>query len=258
MRTLSLLLIFALTLALSNCLLSTINTFNVTKIQKSTPAECNKEKGEYHFQIIGTFEEEPLKANNTEVDLEFPENGKATCIPELGLQEGNAGQFECCIKVLTYPVDGGKITLTKTKPTSEIYDFFNWEEFMANDNQVVEKASCQAEATYVFTPKKVENDKEKKIFKMTGEWNKESTLYSISEFELNLSNEKTAKCNFDQTTPKEISCNYDGEDDIKIKEKLFYGEDGLVYKIEKYEPKSNSKSSYISLSMFALLSILLF
>ena len=193
-KTLSLLLIFALTLTLSNCLLSTINTFNVTKIQKSTQAECNKESGEYHFQIIGTFDEAPLKINNIEVDLELPANGKATCVPEETLQEGNVGQFECYIKVLIYPVDGGKITLTKTKPASEIYDFLHWEEFMANDNQVVEKANCQAEATYVFTPKKIENDKEKKIFKMTGEWNKESSLYSISEFELNLSNEKTEKC----------------------------------------------------------------
>ena len=221
----------------------TLYQFTVESLENDETS-CNTESGYYHFVIKGSFDQF-FPGLDLELELESPKNTKADC---KSVTDG----FDCYLDFVINPIAENKILVTTNEPTSEIFDFPNWEEVIGvkkgTSNKVGDKdIQCAANVENTFTVKEMES--ESLYFMLTGNWAKGTKTLELEMFDLVLSNNKIASCSLDDDDKNQIDCfKMDQDDKTKpnFNAQLFRGNDGKTYKIQ-------NGTSYLALSIITFL-----
>lgn len=221
----------------------TLYQFTVESLENvETP--CNTESGFYSFVIKGSFDI-PVTGLSLELELESPKNAKADC-------RASSNGFDCSLDLVINPITEKKILVTTKEPTSEIFDFENWEGVIGakpgTSNKVGDKdIECAVDITNTYTVNEMES--EEQFFGLRGNWKKDKKTLTLEDFQLVLSNDKTASCSLNDENKNEILCIKDDEEDKtkpKFNAQLFRGDDGKNYKIQ-------NGTSYLALSIITFL-----
>lgn len=207
---------------------------------------CSKSKGEYDFNIIGTFSDSVSSFDTITFDVETSDGRKlkSKCNPFKFL----SSKFMCKIEV-RYPLDKIDILLPTKAPIVEKYTFKDWEKvFGANPgvNNKIEDVTCLPEEKNTFIPSSITVGDcflGERSFTIKGEWEKkdkaELSNYSSANIVLDNKNGDILKCRY-KTQTMAFECDSEGEGEIKIREQYFNSL-SEVYKIKEFNSGKTTK-----------------
>ena len=260
---------FAIFISYSFCIEEA--TFKVNEL-KIDFAPCFDILGNYNFYIEGEFTGKFEVYNTIVIDLISPSGVQAECTPHEKNEYSN-GYFYCDIDICLNSLKDSTILLPIKSPKSDIFKFPNWEEVIGakegESNLVAKNVDCLPKESYTFTPSSLKYNGcsgNKNTFSIIGKWSNEGILpHYEKKISFKLDNEKKdlVYCYLINTKPNEISCEFDGEGDIKFSDKYF--KYLTVCKLEKIDSSihvdkcsSSSYSSYLLMNIiFLSLSIIL-
>ena len=243
-------------------------SFRVTSLREPFTA-CLESTGEYIFYIDGIFSSEN-QLGKLIIYMESPSNAKVDCTPFASTSFSSA-TFQCYINVCINPLNSTTILVPRKPPTSTMYEFPNWEEFIGvNDgvsNLVKKDVVCFPSAINTFIPSSLKSNgcfRNKNFFEIDGEW-LDSTSYKIPnpnatlKIEVSNDNNEIAKCNLNASNIKIIQCKYDGFGEIKFRGEKYFKGVLNVYKLQKNDLsiKVNKCKSETIKSNFYILTILI-